>query len=145
MRLSDNPDRGGSVRVTQTQHTKPALNAFAITLGGAESPLDETTGQIRSTFFLRDSLPDIEANDRRLCGIAVQPCQSHKGKVALLDAPVNASDVVRAGRLAEPAARQRGVDDHPSRRSGSSADRPDPGQIADQRLERRVPCADLPK
>ena len=24
-------------------------------------------------------------------------------------------------------------------------DRPDPGQIADQRLERRVPCADLPK
>jgi hypothetical protein len=32
-------------------------------------------------------------------GIAVQSCQSHKGKVVLLDAPVNASDVVRAGRL----------------------------------------------
>jgi hypothetical protein len=43
-------------------------------------------------------LPDIERMTDA-SGIAVQSCQSHKGKVALLDAQVNASDVVRAGRL----------------------------------------------
>ena len=33
--LADNPDRGGVLLVlTQTQRTKPALNAFAITLEG---------------------------------------------------------------------------------------------------------------
>jgi hypothetical protein len=35
LRLSDNPDRGGVLLMfTQTQRTKPALNAFAITLEG---------------------------------------------------------------------------------------------------------------
>jgi hypothetical protein len=42
-------------------------------------------------------LPDIERMTD--ASGAVQSCQSHKGKVALLDAQVNASDVVRAGRL----------------------------------------------
>jgi hypothetical protein len=44
----------------------------------------------------------------------VQSCQSHKGKVALLDAQVNASDVSERALVSPPRV-QRGVNDHPTR------------------------------
>jgi hypothetical protein len=79
----DNPDRGGgSVRVTQTQHTKPALNAFAITLDGRiPAPRNHRADQI-------DLLPE-----RLIAGHRANDCRQWHRRAAL---PVSQ----RQGRIA---------------------------------------------